>query len=455
MTNSISKKQLLKRIAALVSDNKYLKESNRALIEKNATLIDKLDALENNSAKADDSTQHIYRQKRFDMVTVMYLKIRMLSQDTEDIDNMSKQIDKLDEMIYLFQNIAKKYNLLKMRSSGDYFICAGGIPERNNTNPVIVVLAALEMLNTMDSNKKNTDNLEMNIGIHTGSVTALISESGNYTLTGDTMHKTNSIVDNSTDNKIVVSEYTYELIKELFDCHKFGYLPVKYQMYLGLFKVTGLLDAFSDCHKKYIPNEIFRIKLMLIQFIDLQELILNKLEKELPQHLYYHNVKHTVDVVTQSELIGWAEGLNDHDLLLLKTAALFHDAGHTISYANHEEMSVKIAQEILPKYDYSQEEIDRICKIIMATKLPAVPSDLLESIICDSDLDYLGRIDFIPVSNTLYDELKIQNPSLTLNKWNELQVKFISSHQYFTKTGRDLRNVNKNDQIERIKQLIV
>ena len=81
----------------------------------------------------------------------------------------------------------------------------------------------------------------------------------------------------------------------------------------------------------------------------------------------------------------------------------------------------------------------------MATRLPPKPAGLLEEIICDSDLDYLGRSDFIPVSNTLFEELKAQN---------KMKVKFISGHQYFTKTARSLREVNKKLQIERIKSLI-
>jgi hypothetical protein len=90
----------------------------------------------------------------------------------------------------------------------------------------------------------------------------------------------------------------------------------------------------------------------------------------------------------------------------------------------------------------------------MSTKLPPRPGDLLEQIICDSDLDYLGRSDFIPVSNTLYEELKAQDKITSLNDWNRLQVKFISGHQYFTGTARRLREVNKKLQIERIRSLI-
>jgi adenylate cyclase len=246
----------------------------------------------------------------------------------------------------------------------------------------------------------------------------------------------------------------YELVKEFFACEYFGTLPVKYKDDLQMFIVNGLKPELSVNSNGIIPNESFRIKLGLIQFTDIQEIILDKLEKELPDYLCYHNVRHTVDVVTEAELIGWGEGCSDEEILLLKTAGLFHDAGHTVAYDNHEFYGTRLAAEMLPKYNYSPKQVERICSLIMSTKLPPRPADLLECIICDSDLDYLGRSDFIPVSNTLYEELKAQNKISSLNDWNKLQVKFISGHQYFTETARNLREVNKKLQIERIRSLI-
>ena len=120
----------------------------------------------------------------------------------------------------------------------------------------------------------------------------------------------------------------------------------------------------------------------------------------------------------------------------------------------HENHGCVMAREFLPKYGYTEEQIEKICKIIMATQMPPKPENLLENIICDADLDYLGRSDMIPVSNTLYKELKEQDKIGTFNDWNKLQVKFISIHQYFTQTARSLREVNKQKQIERIQKLI-
>ena len=357
--------------------------------------------------------------------------------------------------------IVNRFKIEKIKTIGDTFMCAGGIPYKNITNPIEVVMAAMEMRNFLEKyevKQRGKDNRiwDLKIGIHTGPVTATISgkKKVNYDIKGDTVNTASRVEAVSDNASILISVMTYELVKEFFDCEYFGKLPVKYKGDLQMYQVKGLKSEFSIDGEGIIPNEAFRIKFGLIQFTDMQEIILDKLEKELPDYLFYHNVKHTVDVVTEVELIGWGEGCTDEEILLLKTAGLFHDAGHTIAYDNHEFYGTQLAKEILPKYNYSEQQIERICSIIMATKLPPRPTNLLENIICDSDLDYLGRSDFIPVSNTLYEELKAQNKMGSLNDWNKIQVKFISGHQYFTETARSLREVNKQLQIERIQSLI-
>ena len=159
-------------------------------------------------------------------------------------------------------------------------------------------------------------------------------------------------------------------------------------------------------------------------------------------------------MVTEVELIGWAEGLSEEELLILKLAALFHDSGHSVDYETHEEQSSKIACDILTHYQYPQDQVDVVCRLILSTKFPPSPKDKMEEVICDSDLDYLGRSDFIPVSNTLYQELKERNLIGTLEEWNKKQLSFIKSHQYYTETARNLREVNKLSQIERLEKLI-
>jgi class 3 adenylate cyclase len=459
--------EFVKRIARLVKQNQELEEHIRKLEKDNEKLIcenDKIKSLYEKGApaiiKEIPGENKKEKSLKFNMATVLFADIHGFSKNIEGM-NSSDVMDELDEILFEFDAIVARFKIEKIKTIGDTFMCAGGIPVKNITNPIEVVTAAMEMrvfLEKFESINRGRENRiwELKIGIHTGPVAASVSgrKKVNYDIKGDTVN-TASRVEGISDNRtILISVMTYELVKEFFDCEYFGKLPVKYKDDLQMYRVRGLKPVFSLNGEGVIPNEAFRIKFGLIQFTDIQEVILDKLEKELPDYLYYHNVKHTVDVVTEVELIGWGEGCTDEEILLLKTAGLFHDAGHTIDYDNHELYGTRLAREMLPEYNYSPEQIEQICSLIMATKMPPRPANLLECIICDSDLDYLGRSDFIPVSNTLYEELKAQNKMGSLNDWNKIQVKFITGHQYFTNTARSLREVNKQLQIERIQSLI-
>ena len=460
--DSRSKDQLLKRIARITRENKELEEQMKKLVRDKDRLIDTNEKykllLERNKLETS-KVEEEERSLRFNMVTVLFADIRGFSNLAERTDS-AQLMDELDEIFYEFDEIIKKYHVEKIRTIGDTLMCAGGIPSKNITNPVEVVMAALELRNFLEdyeTKKRDSERIwKLKIGIHTGPVSATISGKNkiSYDIKGRAVNTASRIEAESEENSVLISVMTYELVKEFFICEYFGKLPVKYTGNIQMFQVKGLLPELSLDGLGKAPNAAFKIKFGLIQFTDIQEVILDKLERELPEHLYYHNVKHTVDVVTEVELIGWAEGCSDEEILILKTAGLFHDVGHTISYDDHEHQGALLAREMLPAYGYTPEQIDRICQIILSTKLPPRPTNLLEEIICDSDLDYLGRSDFIPVSNTLFEEMKAQNKIAKLNDWNKLQVRFISGHQYFTPTARSLREVNKQLQIERIQSLI-
>jgi len=455
--------ELLKRIQKLVKQNQDLFNNNEKLQKAVAELSGQNEMMKLQLKEAKVALKETppgladERIQKYEMATVLFAYIGGFKHLTDAIDSETI-MDQLDEVLIEFDRILKKYKIHKIKTIGDTYMAAGGIPVKNITNPIDVAMAALEM--TLFLNQlRRIDGVRywnLSLGIHTGPVSANVSgkKKITYDIKGDTVNIAHRMQGVGDSGKILISVMTYELIKEFFLCDYYGKMPVKYKGDLEMFEVKGIRPEFSLSMKGLLPNSHFDTKFKLIQFTDIQEVILDKLENELPDYLYYHNVKHTVDVVTEVELIGWAEGLEDEEILLLKTAALFHDAGHTVSYDEHEYQGTQLVKEYLPKYGYSEFQIDKICSIIMATKLPPAPEDVYQEIICDADLDYLGRSDMIPVSNTLYKELKEQNKIGTLNDWNKLQLKFISGHSYFTKTARSLREVNKQKQIERISRLI-
>ena len=187
-------------------------------------------------------------------------------------------------------------------------------------------------------------------------------------------------------------------------------------------------------------------------FTSIKQPILSRLENELDPRLGYHNISHTLDVLKQAEVLAKQENItNKHDLLLLKTAAVFHDSGFLFVYKNHEEKGCEIASESL-KNVFSKEDIKKVCGMIMATKIPQSPNTLLEQIICDADLDYLGRNDFEPISRNLYKEFIIFKIIPEDIIWDHIQIKFFESHHYFTGTSISKRNEKKLKHLNILKE---
>ncbi|HFC01349.1 MAG TPA: HD domain-containing protein [Phaeodactylibacter sp.] len=185
-----------------------------------------------------------------------------------------------------------------------------------------------------------------------------------------------------------------------------------------------------------------------------KKFILGKLEKELPKQLTYHGVHHTLDVLNITTELCLAEKISKKNTLLLKTAALFHDSGFVKTYVNHEEVGCDMVKKNLPQYNYSKKDIEKICGMIMATKIPQNPKNDLEKIICDADLDYLGRSDFYAIGATLFEEFKTYGVVQDEESWNRLQLGFIGNHQYLTETTKRRREPQKQKYLQKIKLLV-
>ncbi len=185
---------------------------------------------------------------------------------------------------------------------------------------------------------------------------------------------------------------------------------------------------------------------------ELGKFFLRKLKDGQPGQLPYHNVAHTVDVYMATEHISRREGVVGHDLDLLLTAALFHDSGFLVGPIEHEQESCRIAREILPDFEYKPDEIDIICDMIMATRIPQSPKNDLEKILADADLDYLGRPDFLKVSKRLYDENIHFGFVKNEQEWDEMQISFLQSHKFFTKSSIKLREPIKYVNLLQVKE---
>ena len=179
--------------------------------------------------------------------------------------------------------------------------------------------------------------------------------------------------------------------------------------------------------------------------------LIGKLEKELPSYLHYHNAEHTKDVLGAAERLAVSENISGNDLVIIKTAALFHDSGFLETYTDHEEISCDMARKWLPQFGYNKEEIEKICVLILCTKIPQVPENKLAEVLCDADLYYLGTDNYFLNADKLYKELHEAGFVKSREEWQMEEIKFVEAHHYFTNSARKKLDLKLSQTLAKLK----
>ena len=170
---------------------------------------------------------------------------------------------------------------------------------------------------------------------------------------------------------------------------------------------------------KYVPEALI-------------ELVYKDLSNKLDSKYHYHNLHHTKRVINSAEEIGNHYNLSRDDWRDLLTACLLHDYGFIKSHIDHEEIGAQMSKEILPGYYFSDDHIESISSLILITKVAEKPSNLLESIIRDADLEYIGSDDFEKISEYLKKEWLECGVVDNENQFYKIQYEFLLSHNFYT-----------------------
>ncbi len=371
--------------------------------------------------------------KRFSNATILFTDFKEFTQASSTI-SPQVLVGELNDIFMAFDFIIEKNGLEKIKTIGDSYMAASGLPKRSKNHAVHVVRAGFEMLSYLETRKQHIGiRWEMRVGIHSGPVVAGVvgAKKFTYDIWGDTVNLASRMESNSFVGRINISKKTEKLINDFYKCDYRGKLAVKGK---------GNTDMYFVLHEKESKR-----------FKKLKEYVVDLLTKKLSPTLCYHNLDHTLGVCNAATTIALYENVGMKGIELLRSAALLHDSGFTKQYKDNEERGCEIARTVLARFGYNAKEIKIICGIIMATKIPQTPKTQLEEIICDADLDTLGRSDYDIHAKNLVDELNANGSQLDATRWRDYQVKFLSSHHYFTQTSRSLREDVKQKNLERVK----
>lgn len=394
---------------------------------------------------------------KYNFVTVLFSDIQGFTKIAEEM-NPEVLIDELDKFFFYFDSVVEKFGIEKIKTIGDAYMCAGGIPEKNRTNPVEVILAALEMKAYMTRLKESSEVQGMKfwdirIGIHTGTVVAGVvgQKKLSYDIWGDTVNTASRMESSGEAGKINISGTTYEFVKDFFVCEYRGKMPVKYKGEIEMYFVNGIVPGL--CDESGAPNKNFKIKIQMIKLLDIEELILKLFDEEAPPNLYFHNSSLVKSISNHIDLLSTSEKLSDEEYVSLKLAGVFLFSGYIYDYEKPMEASIRLAEETLPKYSFSQAESEITCNLIRNSYEDRYES-VSDRILHDSRYDYLGRVDYLKLTEKLLRERTEYGRHTDGKSWIANQRQLLKDHKFLTKTADLLRNVSLEEQLSGLSEKI-
>lgn len=192
--------------------------------------------------------------------------------------------------------------------------------------------------------------------------------------------------------------------------------------------------------------------------IDVKEIesyIKDLYQKKIPAHLTYHDLDHTVYVVSQTKIIGKESGLTEEEMEIALAAAWFHDSGFTVSTHEHEKEGQAIARKYLSEKGTGEDIIKRVSHCIEATRMPQDPGgDKPAMVLCDADMAYLSE-DFYRERTALLREEwnNIAEHKISKQSYWEETVEMFRKHKYFTAYGRNTYSEGKEKNLQLIMQI--
>lgn len=178
------------------------------------------------------------------------------------------------------------------------------------------------------------------------------------------------------------------------------------------------------------------------------------LSENMPNKYVYHDLEHTKNVVESCMELGGKYFLSEKEMALLEIAAWFHDTGYTKGPNGHEQRSADNAENFLKEKGVAPKDIQEIKSIILSTQLPQKPTTLLEKIICDSDLNHLGKSSYWERCVKVRQEFMItQNKIMTEKEWLAFEINFLENQAYHTEIAEGNWGKKKRKHLRQLKRL--
>ena len=263
-TRSLEKEILLNQFTKQLEEkNTELEAVNNALFEEKKKVDQLLLNILPAKVASELKSTGIVETIRYELVSVLFSDFVGFASIAAKMEPPIL-IEELDYYFSKFDEIAHRNRMEKIKTIGDAYMAAGGLPEKNFSNPVDVILASLEMMQFVVNEKeirkqKTLPFFELRIGVHSGSVMAGIIGKSKfaYDIWGDSVNTASRMESYGMPNQINTTKETVEFTKEFFDFEFRGHYEVKNKGILEMYNVIGIKKELSLPQNSSQPSEEF------------------------------------------------------------------------------------------------------------------------------------------------------------------------------------------------------
>lgn len=414
------------------------------------------------SVLEDLNQNNKFSPKRVEDGIVLFTDFVDFSMKAKDVKPI-RLLKKLEYYFTRFDEIIERYKLEKIKTIGDAYMALGGVTENVAEPAVRACLAALEIRDFMRNERDvakalNRDFWEIRVGLHMGPLVAGIIGSSkiSFDVWGDTVNIAARAEQGTKPGCITITKSVANAVSPFFNLEERGEVSIhKRGGSMEMCYITDLKEEYCLYGEGKIASAELRMKcgLTSIDFEHMRLDIINRLKALLPEEVVYHDIAHTLNVEKAAIRFAKLEGVSEEDILLLRTAVLYHDAGFILQYHSNEEFAVTMAMNSLPGFGYSEFQTNTVIEIIRSTGTGRTPETLLQQIMGDADHDYLGRADYYNVAKKLRLEMENFDEFMSDQEWIEFQLKYLEDiHRFYTETAKNIRLQGKKARIAELRE---
>lgn len=402
------------------------------------------------------------KPKRFNNAVILFTDFVNFSKKSANMEPI-RLVQRLDEYFTRFDDICDRYKLEKIKTIGDAYMAIAGVLEGMPAPEIRTCLAANEIINFIKTENqldkaRGIEEWQIRVGINSGKLVGGIigRKKYAYDVWGDSVNIAARAQQAADPNTVLISESVFAKVKKYFKITEYGEMEIKKRGgTVNMYLLGALMGEYCSDELGVYPNiDLMRkCNLLPIDFFRMRQNIIHTLKCYLANDLYYHTIDRTLKVERIAKRYAQIEGIEERDIILLRTAALYHDVGFIFEYKDNEHYSALLARNTLPVYGYTESDIKQIESLINVTSYKASPKNYLEGLIRDANSDYLGRADYNVIASKLRNELSIYGKlNMTELQWIDFQLNFLEfTHRYYTNLVKNLRDKGKTERIEKLK----